>query len=105
VACGYSVDSAMGNPAPLYDLGVTPVELAGRVGPACLHCPVTLSKNKLLIDCSLKLDIAADYNGTVYSFASANALNTFIDAPAAFLRALPALMPRKLNGLEMLMVR
>ena len=81
----YLVDSAMGNPAPLYDLGVTPIELASRVGAAGLHCPVSLAKNKLLIDCSLKLDIAADYKGTVYGFASANALNTFIDAPSPFL--------------------
>jgi hypothetical protein len=48
------------SPAPLYDLGVTPIELASKVGPAGLHCPVSLAKNKLLIDCTLRLDMVRE---------------------------------------------
>ena len=92
----YLVDTALGKPAPLYDLGVTPLAVAESVGPAGLHCPVSvspnascecfgrghsfrkrsgtykrvlgtqLSKSKLLLDSSLKLDIAAEYLSLIH---------------------------------------
>jgi len=64
-----------------------------------------LSKSKLLLDSSLKLDIAAEYNGVTYGFATADALNEFIDAPEQFVNPLPDMMPRKIRGMEMLQVR
>ena len=64
-----------------------------------------LSKSKLLLDSSLKLDIAAEYNGVTYGFATADALNEFIDAPDQFVNPLPDMMPRKIRGMEMLQVR
>ena len=64
-----------------------------------------LSKSKLLLDSSLKLDIAAEYNGVTYAFATADALNEFIDAPEQFVNPLPDMMPRKIRGMEMLQVR
>ena len=63
-----------------------------------------LSKSKLLLDSSLKLDIAAEYNGVTYGFATADALNEFIDAPDQFVNPLPDMMPRKIRGMEMLQV-
>ena len=63
------------------------------------------SKSKLLLDSSLKLDIAAEYNGVTYGFATADALNEFIDAPDQFVNPLPDMMPRKIRGMEMLQVR
>ena len=55
------------------------------------------AKNKLLIDCALRLDVAADYKSVVYGFSSAGALNSFIEDPSPFLGPLPELMPRKLT--------
>ena len=43
----YLVDTALGKPAPLYDLGVTPLAVAESVGPAGLHCPVSVRPNTL----------------------------------------------------------
>eukprot|EP01046_Picozoa_sp_COSAG06_P036029 COSAG06_NODE_3934_length_4749_cov_430.643656_3_plen_195_part_00 len=56
----FSFPTVSHSPAPLYDLGVTPIELASKVGPAGLHCPVSLTKNKLLIDCTLRLDMVRE---------------------------------------------
>lgn len=100
----YLVDTGNGSPAPLYDLGVTPFEIASCVRSSGLHCPVALVKNKLLIDCTLRLDMAASYKGVAYGFSSAGALNRFIEDPSPYLSSLPELMPRKLRGFDILQV-
>ena len=101
----YLVDTAAGTPAPLYDLGTTPFAMDAGMGPTGFHCPISLAKRSLLIDCSKKLDLAVSValpggGKAFYAVAGAAEHEVFITAPPSDIAAPAALrLPKALGGL------
>ena len=79
----FLVRKLVGKAASISGLCITPQEFASRLGEYGHYCPVSLTDNDELVDCSSQpsLTWAAEYLGNYYRLAGQAELDSFLSSP------------------------
>lgn len=79
------ISSPPGQAASIHGLCITPDEFTARLGEYGHYCPVSLTQQDELVDCSgSSLQWAAEYNGRYYCLAGQAELEAFLSSPDSF---------------------